>query len=948
MTLQELLKDVPVLAVHAKEEQTVTALCYDSRQVQAGSVFVAIEGFCTDGHRFIPQALASGASVIVCQRPPEQKIDYVLVESSRLALAQLSANWFGHPAKQMKLIGVTGTNGKTSVTTILKSVLEQTVGAKVGLIGTIANQIGDQVIPTERTTPESYEVQRLLAQMAEAGCTHVVMEVSSHALALQRVAGMEFDVGVFTNLTEDHLDFHKTMEEYAKAKAILFGHCNRSVCNFDDPYAQQMIASAKGEVCTFSLEKPADLRGSNVELKADGVELDVKWKQETCHAKIGIPGTFTAYNLLAVMGAGLMLGIPLPDLAAALEKARGVAGRMEVVPTFGAGFTVIIDYAHTPDALENVLKSVRSFCKGRLITVFGCGGDRDPIKRPIMGRIGVEGSDLAVITSDNPRTEKPDAIIKDILQGVKDYKKDYQVIENRREAIAWAVEQARPDDLIVLAGKGHETYQIIGTKKQHFDEREEVAKALSQRLQKDSRLERITLRQAALWCSGTVAPQFEEMTFAGATMDTREIQPGQLFVAVAGEKRDGHDFAAQAICAGAAAVLAQKKLDASIPAIYVPDTLKALGELGRVCRRQRGLTVVGITGSVGKTTTKEMTASILQTTYPTARTSRNFNNHIGLPLTILNAKKDCRMAVLEMGMNHFGEMSYLTSIATPDIAVITNIGTMHIENLGSRQGILEAKLEILEGLQPGGRAVFNGDEPMLWNLKAARQPAPVYFGIHNPECQVRAYDVEQSDGGISFGVRGLGQDFHLYLPVEGEHNVYDALAAITVGMLLKVKSVKIQEALATFRNTGMRQKIYEQNGFTIIEDCYNAGPESMEAALSVLAAHKTRGRRIAVLGDMLELGACSGAEHYRIGRLSVGQADLIFTYGKNGDRVISGAVTGGMDKKRLGSFTTHEALCETLVRLAKPGDVLLFKGSRGMKMEHVLQLFLEQTTPTEK
>lgn len=452
----------------------------------------------------------------------------------------------------------------------------------------------------------------------------------------------------------------------------------------------------------------------------------------------------------------------------------------------------------------------------------------------------------------------------------------------------------------------------------------------------------LTLKQAAALCSGQVAPQFEAVEFSGACMDTREIEPGQMFVALPGESRDGHNYADRAIAKGAAAVLAQKPLDAAIPAIYVQDTLRALGDIARGVRRSRNLRVIGITGSVGKTTTKEMTAALLESTYITGKTARNYNNQIGLPMTVLGLDDSCQVAVLEMGMNHKGEISYLTSIAQPNVAVITNIGTMHIENLGSREGILQAKLEILEGLQPDGCAVFNGDEKLLWDLKDKLPVEPVYFGIENKQCQVIADQIQNQDNGIQFRVRGFEQQLQVHLPVEGMHLVYDALAAIAVGLKIGISPERMERVLSVFENTGMRQKIYEENGFTIIADCYNAGPESMDAALSVLANRKCVGRRIAVLGDMLELGARTQAEHYRIGRLAAARADLIYTYGKQSTRILSGAITGGMNKKRMGNYQTHEELAEELRRVARPGDVLLFKGSRGMKMERVLELFLQK------
>ena len=484
MKLNELLRGIAVRELAAEPELEITGVCYDSRACGEGQMFVAISGFAVDGHKFIPAAVEKGAAVVLCEREPEIPCAYVLVDSARLALAQLGANWFSHPADAMKIIGVTGTNGKTTSTYLLKSVLEKTIGAKVGLVGTIQNMVGDEVIHTERTTPESFELQELFARMRDAGCTHVIMEVSSHALVLERVGGIHFTVGAFTNLTEDHLDFHKTMEEYAKAKAILFRRCDYGVVNTDDAWADAMTKDATCDVLTYGIRSDAALRGSNIELFSDRIEMDAAYGGESCHVELGIPGGFTAYNCLTVIGCALSLGIPLADIVNALATAKGVKGRVEVVPTPGTDYTVLADYAHTPDALENVLRTVRGFCRGRVVAVFGCGGDRDPIKRPIMGKIGVDNSDFAVITSDNPRTEDPNAIIADILKGVEGTKTPYVTIENRREAIFWAMQHAQKDDIIVLAGKGHEDYQEINHVKYHLDEREVVAECL-ERLKKE-------------------------------------------------------------------------------------------------------------------------------------------------------------------------------------------------------------------------------------------------------------------------------------------------------------------------------------------------------------------------------------------------------------------------------------------------------------------------------
>ena len=348
-----------------------------------------------------------------------------------------------------------------------------------GLIGTIQNMIGDETVETEHTTPESFEVQRLFRRMADAGCTHVVMETSSHALFLHRLRGVTFSVGVFTNLTEDHLDFHETMENYRKAKEILFQNCNIGVFNADDPAAAIMMAACDCKTMTCAVEHSADLQATNILLRADGIEADVLDGEERAHLQLGIPGKFSVHNALSVLGAAKALGISLAKATEALKTAKGVKGRVEVVPTPGKDYTVLIDYAHTPDGLENVLSSVKGYCKGRLIAVFGCGGDRDPYKRPIMGKIGVDLADFVVFTSDNPRTEDPNEILRQVVKGAEGTNTPYEIIENRRKAIRYAMDIARKDDIIVLCGKGHETYQILGKEKTHLDEREEVAAHLA-------------------------------------------------------------------------------------------------------------------------------------------------------------------------------------------------------------------------------------------------------------------------------------------------------------------------------------------------------------------------------------------------------------------------------------------------------------------------------------
>ena len=481
MKLRQLIANLEVLESTADPELEISGISYDSRKTEPGGLFVAIRGFETDGHRFIPKAVENGAAAVLCEVAPADGTPYVKVKDCRYALAIVSRDFYGNPAGEMKIIGFTGTSGKTSSTYILKHVLESAAGEKVGLIGTNGNMIGDRALHAEHTTPESLELHQLFRQMRDEGCTHVVMEVSSHSLVLSRVAGITFDVAVFTNLSQDHLDLHGTMDEYAAAKKRIFSQCRRGCVNADDAYSEFMAEGAPCPILRYTTEdREAELTAKDVRLSASGVRFAAVYGDELALTRLAIPGMFSVYNALGVLAACLSLGMPLADAAAGVSSALGVKGRMESVPTDG-DYSIIIDYSHKPDALEKALKALRPVTKGRLIVLFGCGGDRDRLKRPIMGEIAADNADLVIVTSDNPRTEDPMDIIREILPGVKSRHKPYKMICDRPEAIRWAIDNAGCGDVILLAGKGHEDYQIIGHEKHHMDEREIVADWLKER-----------------------------------------------------------------------------------------------------------------------------------------------------------------------------------------------------------------------------------------------------------------------------------------------------------------------------------------------------------------------------------------------------------------------------------------------------------------------------------
>lgn len=477
MRLRELLEGMEVISQTISPDTEITHVCVDSRATQKGSLFVAVPGNRCDGGHYARQAVDRGAVCVVCQSELPPDLPWVKVRDARLALSQLACRWYGHPSRQLTMLGVTGTNGKTTVTYLLRHILQRT-GMKTGLIGTVQNIVGEQTLPAQRTTPDALQIQQLLSAMTKNGCSHAVMEVSSHALDQHRADGIDFAVGIFTNLTEDHLDYHGTMGCYCDAKAKLFQMSRMGVCNADDPWTERLLAGASCPSVYYGIHNPAEVWAEDIFLHSRSVDFTVCTARTRTPVHLGVPGRFSVYNALGAIAACGELGIPPEECAAALATFPGVAGRMEVVPTPGKPYTLLIDYAHTPDALENVLKTVRGFAQNRVIAVFGCGGDREREKRPLMGHIAGKLADLTIITSDNPRTEEPMAIIRDILPGIAGAEDKYIVEPDRRGAIALAMGRAAAGDVIVLCGKGHETYQEIGDKTIPMDEREIVRSLL--------------------------------------------------------------------------------------------------------------------------------------------------------------------------------------------------------------------------------------------------------------------------------------------------------------------------------------------------------------------------------------------------------------------------------------------------------------------------------------
>ena len=491
--IQELVALLSNATVQGKTDFSITALAHDSRQVVPGTLFVCLSGFKTDGHNYIMQAYTLGAVAVIVEKAVEnipKGLTVITVADTRDAIRAIAPYFYDYPSRKLRMIGVTGTNGKTTTTYLLRSILQE-AGFKVGIIGTIQNSIGERVVPTKNTTPDVIDLQGLLAEMVASSMDYVVMEVSSHALALERVAGCEFDVGIFTNMTRDHLDFHITFENYLAAKAKLFESLGRAgnykngktaIINIDDGAADFILSCTACRTITYGINTEADLKAEHADIKATGTRFNIVGSFDHIALQLRITGLFNVYNVLGAVGAALAEGIDIQIIKTALEKFQSVPGRFELV-NVGQPFSVIVDYAHTPDGLENVLKTVRQIAKRHIIVVFGCGGDRDRSKRPIMGELAVEYGDIVIATSDNPRSEDPDAILDEIEIGIKvelTEGKIYEKISDRRQAIARALQIAEKDDIVIITGKGHENYQILKDRTISFDDKEVVKEIISE------------------------------------------------------------------------------------------------------------------------------------------------------------------------------------------------------------------------------------------------------------------------------------------------------------------------------------------------------------------------------------------------------------------------------------------------------------------------------------
>jgi MurE/MurF fusion protein len=977
------------------EQVTISSVTADSRQAQASSLFIALAGTKTDGHRFLTQAIGQGCSAIVIEEGKgnsaelaDATICIVAVKDSRRACAVIAANFYDHPARKMIFIGITGTNGKTTITYLLEHILEQ-FGLPVGVIGTInyrySTPLGKMEVAAPFTTPEPLILQGLLRTMAKAGVRYVLMEASSHALLQYRLGDIQCDVAAFTNLSHDHLDYHADMEEYFAAKMRLFTDylkkdgtavITSSEAAGGENWQVRLadLCAARGVVSIRAgVDEDAEVRLVHVDSRRDGTAITLATAAGDCRIDSPLVGRFNVDNIITTIGICRAMGLDLQRAGYSLASAYGAPGRLQriIAGDDPSRPMVFVDYAHSPDAMRKVLMTLAALPHRNLFCVFGCGGDRDASKRPVMGSIAGTMSDVVIVTDDNPRNESSAIIIKQILSGIHELglkKRDtawlkqrkhsargFLVLPSREEAIMAAIGVAGSEDIVLIAGKGHEKYQIGPDGRRFFDDCLEAREAL------------ISWNCASIGraVGGTSAGIFAGQFFRAISTDSRSVGTDDVFVALKGENFDGHDFLSQAIAAGTGCLVISKAVDfekcTGIPRFLVKDTQVALGDLAgfrrRLLRSVNNPLIIGITGSCGKTTVKEMTAAILQRQWPDGpeapagrviKTQGNFNNLIGLPLSLLPLGVKHTAAILEMGMNHPGEIAQLVRIADPDISCIVSIHAAHLEGLHSIAGVAAAKEELFAGTGDEGILAVNLDNEYIramadrYNQKKITYSATDEGRALHPD--LWASDISLSRSGTVSYILHIGEvQIPVTMHIPGVHNVGNSLAAAAMATAAGCTIETIGAGLEDFRAGDKRMVMMESSdGVSLINDTYNANPGSMAAGLATL--HQiSSGTSMGILGDMLELGSASRMSHSCIGRIAVEQGvTFLALFGQFAGDTKDGAVAAGMDPEKVRVFEDKDTIAAWVKELRgkgelKKGDWILIKASRGMRFETIVQ-----------
>lgn len=916
-------------------ETDVAGIAQNADQVRAGYVFIALKGEVHNGADFIKQAEQNGCVAVIADQDVVASVPVIRVENARHALAVLAAAFY--PAPNLKKVAVTGTNGKTSTVYFVKQFMSglSVSAASLGTIGLDApwghSDVGN-------TTPGVLEVNRIAHELDEKNVRVLAMEASSHGLDQGRLDGVCFEAAAFTNLTRDHLDYHKTMEAYLTAKSKLFENHLKAggtaVLNADIPEYESLrsICLLKGLKILSYGHQDADLQIIKQLPVENGQQLELNLMGKTVSVFFPIVGDFQVMNCLAAIGLCLGIGADLERLIQLIPTLKAPIGRMDLVATMDNGAKVYVDYAHTPDAVERVLISLRAHTKGRLICLLGCGGNRDKGKRPQMGAVAQELADVVYITDDNPRFENPAEIRAEIKaacpKGIE--------ISHRSEAIRQAMSALEKNDVLAVLGKGHESGQIIQGISYAFND----AVLIRQVAMEKTKTPLWSARELQMALSVPIADSIKAW---GVSIDTRTLKTGDLYVAIKGDKMDGHQFVHEALEKGAVACLVDHKIPDVLDEnqIVVSNTIEGFKSLARFARMRSDAVFIGITGSSGKTTTKEMLRACLSEQGLTHATIGNLNNQLGVPLTLTNMPLEVQYAIIEMGMSHAGELTELSDLVRPDMTLITMVGPAHFASFKDENAIAAAKAEIFRYQNRYGTAVLNRDNRFyqFFADEASGQGIKhiLSFGTdEKADFILRQASVE--NGQTHVVAESHGTSLTYTLQFIGHHFAMNSLAVLAmvdaVGASV-VQAVKSLERVLPVAGRGsLISASVEGKNFFLIDDAYNANPASVKASLNALGLRETKGRKIAVLGDMLELGPQSAQMHLdlktdimdnRIDKVYATGTDMAHLY-----QALPESVQGAFE-------SIPQALLKRLRADILPDDIVLVKASNGSGLKVIVE-----------
>lgn len=906
----------------------------DNREIETGDIFVCIRGQVSDGHRFIADARAKGATLIVGEYDFTDPLPAIRVSDSRRAAALLAKLFYNDPSSSFRLVGVTGTNGKTTTSMLLFKAVRE-LGLDAGWIGTLGYYINDEHFETRHTTPDILQLNGIFAQMAARKLNIVFMEVSSHALALDRVYGIEFDYCLFTNLSREHLDFHRSMEEYGEAKLKLFSGTLQGkavgLVNTDDSFGKHIYDELKSQgAYVFSLgsaEADFVIRGDNSPNDWEQSRFALQCREGVVNIRSPLIGKFNVSNL--AMGAATLnlMGFEKRQIEQALNHVPPVRGRFERVPN-KHGIGVFVDYAHTPDALENVLRASRDLRPKRVLCLLGAGGERDRGKRPLMLKAALQFADAVIITDDNPRGEDPDSIIREIVTGT-DMWLPWWIIRDRREAIHAIIRLAQPGDVVLLCGKGHETYQDIEGVRHPFNDAAIAAEYMNAAdfgKQPEGELslplDRLMLE---LLCA---APPSESKgykaptTYPRISTDSRSLTPGSVFFALRGANFDGNAYLGEIL--REASNLGVGSIDANGWNNYlrVEEPLRAMSTLCRKYLLMFSVYKIALTGSTGKSSTKELLAAVFDAAAPTLKTLANANNLIGLCQTILNLRPEQRYAIFELGTNAFGEIATLSEICAPDAGIIINIGPSHLEKLIDEDGVYREKTALFN--RPLDIRLFDADDPRF--AAYAKQGKSVGF---SDNADFRLSEVECDAQVCSFKLNGVAYT----IPYPVPHLAKNAAFAIAAGSHCGIDEAAMQKALADPIQLELRLQREDLPSLLLLADCYNANPVSMQSAIEYWHTLEPARPHIAILGDMLELGPAAADYHDMIGAILCEKGyDALYTVGEHAPRYHQ------QDSHLQGRHfaKVEDMLASGVLSGLATGAVVLVKASHSIHLEKLL------------